>query len=132
MGAMKRPVTTVVRVSGAALLLLSLAAAGRPSLFMQTTGGLWEVSRNTGGRRTVCVPDPVALAQYEHLRSNCTRDLVRNGQSRAEIHYTCQSGSFGQSNVELITPRSLRIETQGISNNAPFHYVLQARRLGDC
>lgn len=132
MGAMKRPVTTIVRVTSAALLLLSLAAAGRPSLFMQTTGGLWEVSRNNGGRRTVCLPDPIALAQYEHLRSNCERDLVRNGQSRAEIHYTCQSGSFGQSNVELITPRSLRIETQGISNNAPFHYVLQARRLGDC
>jgi hypothetical protein len=132
MGAMKRPVRTMVRVSGAALLLLSLVAAGRPSLFMQTTGGLWEVSRNNGGRRNVCVPDPVALAQYEHLRLNCARDLVRNGQSRAEIHYTCQSGSFGQSNVELITPRSLRIETQGISNNAPFHYVLQARRLGDC
>ena len=132
MGAMKRPVRTMVRVSSAALLLLSLVAAGRPSLFMQTTGGLWEVSRNNGGRRNVCVPDPVALAQYEHLRLNCARDLVRNGQSRAEIHYTCQSGSFGQSNVELITPRSLRIETQGISNNAPFHYVLQARRLGDC
>jgi len=132
MGAMKRPVRTMVRVIGATLLLLSLVAAGRPSLFMQTTGGLWEVSRNNGGRRNVCVPDPVALAQYEHLRLNCARDLVRNGQSRAEIHYTCQSGSFGQSNVELITPRSLRIETQGISNNAPFHYVLQARRLGDC
>jgi hypothetical protein len=132
MGAMKRPVRTIARVTAAALLLLSLAAAGRPSLFMQTTGGLWEVSRNNGGRRNVCIADPVALAQYEHLRLNCERDLVRNGQSRAEIHYTCQSGSFGQSNVELITPRSLRIETQGISNNAPFHYVLQARRLGDC
>ena len=53
-------------------------------------------------------------------------------EPRAEIHYTCQSGAFGQSNVELLTPRSLRIETQGISDNAPFHYVLQARRLGNC
>ena len=129
---MNRPMRAMTRVAGAALLLLSLAAAARPSLFMQTTGGLWEVSRSNGGRRNVCVPDPVSLAQYEHLRLNCTRDLVRNGQSRAEIHYTCPSGAFGQSNVELITPRSLRIETQGISKNAPFHYVLQARRLGDC
>jgi hypothetical protein len=129
---MNRPLRAMTRAGGAALLLLSLAAATRPSLFMQTTGGLWEVSRNTGGRRNICVPDPVALAQYEHLRSNCVRDLVRNGQSRAEIHYTCPGGAFGQSTVELITPRSLRIETQGISNNAPFHYVLQARRLGNC
>jgi hypothetical protein len=122
----------MARVSGAALLLLSLAAAGRPSLFMQTTGGLWEVSRNNGGRRNVCVQDPVSLAQYEHLRADCARDLVRNQQTKAEVHYTCPGGSFGQSNVELITPRSLRIETQGISSNGPFHYVLQARRLGNC
>jgi putative hemolysin len=132
MGAMKRPMRAVTRVAGAALLLLSVTAAVRPTVFMQTGGGLWEVSRSNGGRRTVCVPDPAALAQYEHLRASCARDLVRNQQSRAEIHYTCAGGAFGQSTVELITPRSLRIETQGISDNAPFHYVLQARRLGNC
>jgi len=32
----------------------------------------------------------------------------------------------------LITPRSIRIETQGISDNLPFNYVIQARRVGDC
>jgi hypothetical protein len=32
----------------------------------------------------------------------------------------------------LITPRSIRIETQGISGDLPFNYVLQARRVGDC
>jgi hypothetical protein len=132
MGAMKRPSRAMIRVAGAAVLLLSVAATVRPMVFMQTGGGLWEVSRANGGRRTVCLPDPVVLAQYEHLRSNCSRDLVRNLQSRAEIHYTCGGGAFGQSTVELLTPRSLRIETQGISDNAPFHYVLQARRLGNC
>ena len=60
---MKRPWRAIARMSGAALLLLALAAATRPSLFMQTTGGLWEVSRSNGGRRNVCVPDPVVLAQ---------------------------------------------------------------------
>ena len=132
MGTMNRPVRAMIRVGGAALLLLSLAAAVRPALFAQISGGLWEVSRSDGGRRNVCVPDPVVLAQYEHLRSSCARDIIRNQQSRAEIHYTCRGGAFGQSTVELITPRSLRIETQGISNNAPFHYVLQARRIGNC
>jgi hypothetical protein len=72
------------------------------------------------------------LAQYEHLRANCERDIIRDQQSRAEIHYTCSGGAFGQTTVQLLTPRSLRIETQGISDNAPFHYVLQARRLGNC
>ena len=29
-------------------------------------------------------------------------------------------------------PRSMRIETQGISGNLPFNYQLHARRVGDC
>ncbi len=113
-------------------MLLALAAAVRPAVFSQTAGGLWEVSRSDGGRRNVCVPDPVLLAQYEHLKSKCARDVIRDQGGRAEISYNCSGGGFGQSKVELITPRSLRIETQGISGDAPFHYVLQARRLGDC
>ena len=129
---MKRPMRAMIRIGGAALALLALTAAVRPAVFTQTTGGLWEVSRNNGGRRNICIADPTVLAQYEHLRANCARDIIRNQQSRADIHYTCSGGAFGQSTVELITPRSLRIETQGISNNAPFHYVLQARRVGNC
>ena len=113
-------------------MLLALTAAVRPTIFNQTIGGLWEVSRANGVRRAVCIPDPVVLAQYEHLRANCARDIVRDQQRHAEIHYPCQGGAFGQSNVELLTPRSLRIEPQGISDNAPFHYVLQARRIGNC
>lgn len=113
-------------------MLLTVAATVRPSVFTQTSGGLWEVSRANGARRHLCLPDPVVLAQYEHLRASCTRDLIRNQDRHAEIHYTCAGGAFGQSSVDLITPRALRIETQGISGNAPFHYVLQARRVGNC
>jgi len=129
---MRRPIRAITRACGSAIALLALTAAIRPAVFMQTTGGLWEVSRAEGGRRNICVPDPLLLAQYEHLRSNCSRDVIRDQQSRAEIHYTCQGGAFGQTTVQLLTPRSLRIETQGISDNAPFHYVLQARRVGNC
>jgi hypothetical protein len=32
----------------------------------------------------------------------------------------------------VLTPRSLRIATQGISGGLPFNYVLQARRVDDC
>ena len=129
---MKRPIRAMTRVGGAALLLLALTAAVRPAVFTQTTGGLWEVSRADGGRRSICIADPTVLAQYEHLKANCSRDIIRDQRNRAEIHYSCQGGAFGQTTVQLLTPRSLRIETQGISDNAPFHYVLQARRLGNC
>jgi hypothetical protein len=126
---MKRPIRAM---TGAALLLLALTAAVRPAVFSQTTGGLWEVSRSDGGRRNICIPDPILLAQYEHLKGRCSRDVIRDQSGRAEISYTCTGGGFGQSKIEQLTPRSLRIETQGISGDAPFHYVLQARRLGGC
>lgn len=129
---MNRSMSSVIRMIGAAIALFALTAAVRPAVFEQTTGGLWEVSRANGGRRNICIADPSALVQYENLRASCTRDIVRESPTSAEIHYSCQSGAFGQSTVELITPRSLRIETQGISGNAPFHYVIQARRLGSC
>ena len=132
MGAMNRTLKAMSRLAGATIALLALTAAVRPAVFTQTAGGLWEVSRSDGGRRNVCVPDPAALAQYEHLRGRCSRDVIRDQGRLAEISYSCAGGGFGQSRVEQITPRSLRIETQGISGDAPFHYVLQARRIADC
>ena len=60
---MNRRLGTTSRVAGAALVLLALTAAVRPAVFSQATGGLWEVSRSDGGRRNVCIADPVLLAQ---------------------------------------------------------------------
>ena len=77
-------------------------------------------------------PDLAILAQYEHRKAQCTRRVIRETPTFAEIQYSCPGGGFGRTTVGLLTPRSLRVETQGISQNAPFHYVLQARRVGGC
>ena len=48
----------------------ALGAAVRPQCFAQIGGGLWEVSGvPDGGRRNICVADPIVLAQYEHRGS---------------------------------------------------------------
>ena len=129
---MRRSLSATSRWLGGAALLLALTAAVRPAALSQAAPGLWEISRSDGGRRNICVADPVVLAQYEHLRGKCSRDLIRDQGRRAEFSYSCGGGGFGQATIEEITPRSLRVETQGISNGAPFHYVLQARRIGNC
>ena len=48
------------------------------------------------------------------------------------VAYRCTGRDFGRSKLTVLTPRSLRIETQGISDGLPFNYVLQARRVGGC
>jgi hypothetical protein len=111
-----------------------LVAATAPRALLPAMGGLREVSRTADGHgaQRICVPSPVLLAQYEHRNGRCQRTVIRDVGSQAEISYTCSDGGFGQSKVTLLTPRTMRIETQGISGNLPFHYQLHARRVGDC
>ena len=117
---------------GAALLLV-LAAAERPAALAKTSAGLWEVVGQPGKpAEKICFADLALLAQHEHRNASCTRVVIRDLPAVTEIHYTCSGGGFGRTKMTLITPRSLRVETQGIASNFPFNYVLQVRRLGDC
>ena len=118
---------------GATALLL-IAAGAQPRALASTPPGVWEISGIPGARAPVrrCVPRTAALAAVEHRGQNCTSTLVAEQGASALIHYNCGGGGFGQSKLTVITPRSLRIETQGISRGAPFNYTVQARRAGNC
>ena len=120
--------------AGGIAAALALIAAQQPSALAQAQPGLWEISGAPGARAAVrqCVADVAALARFEHRSNSCTAKLLKDAGSSAEIDYSCGGAGFGHSKVEVITPRSLRISTQGISGGLPFNYVLQARRIDDC
>lgn len=119
---------------GLAAAATFLAGAGqRPRALAPTSGGLWEISGIPGARPVrQCVADPAVLARIEHRTERCTQVVIENGPVSAVVHYTCPRGGFGRTKLTLITPRSLRIETQGISRDLPFNFVAQARRVGSC
>ncbi len=95
--------------------------------------GEWEVGKTANGRgERVCLPDPSMLMQWEHRGKTCERTILDGAIDRAEVSYTCSAGNFGTSRVRVITPRSVKIDTQGISGGLPFGYVVHARRVGDC
>jgi hypothetical protein len=126
---------TLALVIGATLLAgAALAADPRPAALANAPAGLWEIVGAPGGKapRRECVRDVSLLAQYEHRGHSCRRTIVSEQGNSAVIDYSCGDGGFGRSKVTAITPRSLRIETQGISDQLPFNYVLQARRVGEC
>ena len=122
------------------ILLLGIAvlpgamAATHPSALANVSGGLWEITGAPGSQRPIlqCVADILVLAQFEHRGQNCARNILSDSPSSTRIDYKCGLGGFGQTQVDVITPRSLRISTQGISDQLPFNYVLQAHRVGDC
>jgi hypothetical protein len=113
-------------------LLVALIGAALPSVMSGVEGGLWEIDRGPGQTVRVCAPNPAMLAQYEHRNRTCNRTVIRDSGDSATFSYTCPGAGFGQSTISVLTPRSLRVETQGISGNAPFNYVFQARRVGNC
>jgi hypothetical protein len=118
---------------GAGMAALMLGAATLPPVIADS-GGLWEVSHSATGANPEksCVPQAAVLAQWEHRHAQCTRVVISSTATDAIIHYTCPGGGFGHSQIHVLTPRTLRIQTQGISGGYPFNYVLHARRMGEC
>jgi len=114
------------------LLAVALAGAAAPPVLEQAEGGLWEIDRPGSAPMRLCVGNPASLANYEQRGAACSRAMLRQSGSSATIHYTCRGGGFGHSTITVLTPRSLRVETQGIAANAPFNYTFQARRVGNC
>lgn len=120
------------RFVGIALAAM-LTAAATPSALSQTARGLWEVTGASGSRPVrQCVAHPRLLAQFEHRGQQCQQSVISDAGTDAVIHYNCAGSEFGRSRITVVTPRSLRIETQGISGGLPFNYVVQARRVGNC
>src|SRR5688500_17175821 len=110
--------TSLGLIAAAPLMAMALIAAQRPTALAQTAPGLWEIDGVPGARAPAreCVADVVALAQFEHRAKSCQRNVVSDGPSSAVITYTCPGSEFGRSKLTVLTPRSLRIETQGISD----------------
>ena len=95
--------------------------------------GEWEISKTASARgERVCLPDPAMLMQWEHRRKPCARTILNSSIDQAELHYNCPGGGFGTSRVQVLTPRSVKISTQGIADGLPFGYDVHARRVGDC
>jgi hypothetical protein len=114
--------------------VLTLAAAAQPSALAQTQAGLWEITGAPGTKAPLrqCIANVASLAEFEHRGRNCSPRIISSSANSVVVQYSCGSADFGRSQVDVITPRSLRIDTQGISGGLPFGYVLQARRIDDC
>lgn len=120
-----------VRVGACAAFALLLGGASLPRAM--TGPGEWEIGKNASARgERVCLPDPAMLMQWEHRGKACSRNILNATIDRAEVQYQCPGGGFGTSRVQVITPRSVKVSTQGIKDGLPFAYTVHARRVGNC
>ncbi len=82
--------------------------------------------------RDSCVADPAAFLRLRHRGAECSRFVIDDGVDSATVHYTCPGAGHVRTVVHVDTPRSLRIESEGFADGAPFSDAIIARRVGDC
>jgi hypothetical protein len=122
-----------IAFSAALLLAAWPAATQQPGPLAQVERGLWEV-RGSGGAAigSVCLGDPLLLAQPLHAPQSCTAEVQSTDGHVATVAFVCPGMGRGRTLLRVETPRLVQIDMQGISNGAPFALRAQARRSGTC
>lgn len=122
--------------AGAAALILfgaAVPASADPLVALnQLEPGMWQLRAPGEAPRNLCVTDPASLVQLQHARTSCRQLVVANERTTSTVQYSCPGAGWGRTTVRVSTPRAATIDTQGIAANAPFAFVAEARRTGDC
>ncbi len=125
------PFRSLFRIGTCCAVALLAGGASLPRIMAGP--GEWEIGKTASARgERVCLPDPATLTQWEHRGKPCTRTVLNSSVDRADVHYQCPGGGFGTTRVQVLTPRSVKVDTQGIASGQPFGYTVHARRVGDC
>ena len=116
-----------------ACIAIALAVGGAGLPLPMVAPGEWQVSATVGGKaERICLSDPGLLMQWEHRTKKCEQVILSSTADRAEVSYTCAGGGFGTSKVEVLTPRSIKVDSQGISDGYPYARTVFANRVGAC
>jgi hypothetical protein len=87
---------------------------------------------STEPERDICVGDPRLLVQLRHGGAACSRFVVADEPKVATVSYTCPGNGSGRTSLRLSEAGLLRIDSQGIADKAPFAFVAEVRRSGEC
>jgi hypothetical protein len=109
------------------------AAAEVPlTALSQLEPGQWSLTSPGARPRSICLTDPRVLLQLQHTGIACSRYVIANEKAVTVVHYTCPGAGHGRTEVKVETPRLIQIQSQGISDNAPFDWAMEGRLTGAC
>lgn len=117
-------------------LLSSPASAEAPRMsfaaLQPLESGLWQLDSPGRPAQLLCVTDPSVLFQIVHAGPACSRFVIANEADRVTVHYSCNAAGWGRTTIRVETPSLAQIQTQGIKQNRPFDFKLEARHVGSC
>ena len=118
-----------------AILSASVRAQTPPMTFtalQPLESGMWQLDSPGRPAQFLCVTDPTVLFQIVHAGRACSRFVIANEATRATVHYSCNAAGWGRTTIRVETARLVQIQTQGIKQNRPFEFKVEARRVGGC
>jgi hypothetical protein len=122
---------------GAGSAASGVAQDDSASLLQTLERGLWQLRAVGSGSspavaNQLCVGDPKLLAQIQHGMTNCSHLVVKSTANSVTISYSCKSAGQGLTTIRKESGRLIQIQSQGIRNNSPFSFAVEARRSGIC
>jgi hypothetical protein len=122
-----------IALSAALLLGAWPAATQQPGPLAQVERGQWELRAASGAAiGAVCLGDPLLLAQPLRTPQPCASEIVSSDGHVVTVSYVCPGMGRGRTQLRVETPRLVQIDSQGLSDGAPFALRAQARRTGPC
>jgi len=82
--------------------------------------------------RNFCLQNPQKLLQIQHENARCSFDIINSRPANATVSYKCGQRDHGVTTIRRESQRLVQISSQGIANNAPFSFNLEARYTGVC
>ena len=120
-------------VTAALLLAAWPAATQQPGPLSQVERGRWELRGPNGAALgAVCLGDPLLLGQPFNAPHPCSSEVLSVDGHVETVGFVCPGMGRGRTAVRVETPRLVQIDSQGISNGAPFALRAEARRMGPC
>lgn len=118
----------------AALPAVALAQASGFSALSGLERGEWELKERgaAGQPRRLCIGDPDQLLQPHHPGRQCKRFVLENGPSQVAVTYDCAQAGQGRTAIRVETARLVQIDSQGVSDGAPFALAIEGRKVGAC
>ncbi|WAC24144.1 DUF3617 domain-containing protein [Blastomonas sp. SL216] len=131
-----------VRLKWLALPLCALglaafsAPADAPELAMlnKLQPGLWNLKERGSADASdkLCVRDARKLLQLRHRDQQCSRFVVSDEPDEVTVTYRCPGGGSGRTTIKYEGRGLVQIDSQGIAQNSPFAFALEARYAGAC
>ncbi|MFC4292663.1 DUF3617 domain-containing protein [Sphingorhabdus arenilitoris] len=122
---------------GAASAAAAFVQGGGSNLLGTLEPGLWQFKAVGGGApatpvRQMCVKNQERLVQIQHGARDCEHYVVRGNAATMTVSYSCNGAGQGLTSIRKESARLIHIDSQGIHNNAPFSFTVEARRVAAC